>query len=119
MALTKARFARSRQTQTRKIKELHPLRLTPLQQPKKTIGSRQKSQYLSQKDPRAHESKIGTSPPPPKKNNQNTPPQNEEFIGVEVFLQKELKISGRLKTGVAFSGLRIAGGKIHKIRNHP
>ena len=66
---------------------------------------------IYQKNPRAHENKIGTSPPP----NPNTPPRN--FTDMEVFLQKEHRNSSAHKIGAAISGPRIADKNL-KVYGH-
>ena len=47
--------------------------------------------HNNQKNPRAHKNKIG--PPPQKK--QKTPPKTRNFMGMEVFLQKERNFARR------------------------
>ena len=64
---------------------------------------------ISQKNPRAHKNKIGTSPP--QKKNQNTPPPLKRGILWTwlFFLQKERIFPGAHRIGAAISGPRIAG----------
>ena len=58
---------------------------------------------VSQKNPRAHKNKIGTSPPPP-----NPPPKKEEFYGHGFSCRKNAFFPGVHKIGAAISGPRIA-----------
>ena len=60
----------------------------------------------SQKNPRAHKNKIGTSPPPPNPN--YPPPKTRNFMDTGFFLQKERIFPGVHKIGAAISGPRIA-----------
>ena len=59
----------------------------------------------SQKNPRAHKNKIGTSPPPKTK---IPPPLKRGILWTRVFLQKERIFPGVHKIGAAISGPRIA-----------
>ena len=57
--------------------------------------------------------KIKSALPPPQKEKTSPPPlpKTRNFMGMEVFLQKERKIPGAHKIGAATSGRRIAGNK--------
>ena len=62
----------------------------------------------TQKDPRAHKNKIGTSPPP-KKKNQIPPPKKPGILWTWRFsCRKNTEILGAHKIGAAISGPRIA-----------
>ena len=70
---------------------------------------------MIQKNPCAHKNKIGTSPPPKKK--QNTPPsKTRNFMGMEVFLQKERIFLGAHKIGAAISVPRTADKNFTEMR---
>ena len=60
----------------------------------------------TQKNPRAHKNKIGTSPPPPQK--PKYPPPNEEFYGHGFSCRKNAIFPRAHKIGAAISGPRIA-----------
>ena len=59
----------------------------------------------SQKNPRAHKNKIGTSPPPPKP---KYPPPKRGILWTWFFLQNGRIFPGVHKIGAAISGPRIA-----------
>ena len=48
-----------------------------------------------QKNPCAHKNTIGIPPPPPQKESNTPPPQTRNFMGMDVFLQKECNFSRR------------------------
>ena len=68
-----------------------------------------------QKNPCAHNNKIGTSPP---KKSKTPPPCNKEFYGRGAFLPAERTKTSHApihKIGAAISGPRIAGRQITDI----
>ena len=62
--------------------------------------------HLTSENPRAHKNKIVT---PPQKKPKLPPPKTRNFMGMEVFQQKERNFPGAHKIGTAISGPRIAG----------
>ena len=73
------------------------------------IRPRRGKRKFSQKNPRAHNYKIGTSLPPPPKTENNLPPEREFLWAWSFSCRRNQKIPGAHKICAAISGPRIAG----------
>ena len=80
-----------------------------------TVLQGHKHSINTQKNPRAHKNKIGTSTPPSQK--AQNPPLKGGILWARGFSsRKNQRIPGAHKTGAAISGPRITGGKLTDTR---